>query len=407
MYDLLHGLRIIEGASFIAAPSCGLHLLQLGAEVIRFDMIGGGPDFHRWPRAKGGASFYWEGLNKGKKSIAIDLSRPEGRELAVALVTAPGENAGIFLTNFPADGFLSHERLAARRPDLISVRVMGWPDGTTAVDYTVNCAIGLPAMTGPLDSPEPVNHVLPAWDLLAGATAAYALLAAERHRRATGKGQEVRVPLGDVAMATLGHLGQIAEVTASDADRPRMGNELFGAFGRDFLTRDGKRVMIVAITPRQWTGLLKALDLAEAVAALEAELGVSFGRDEGVRFVHRHRLFPLVEAAVARFDRAELALRLDANDVCWGPYRTLHEALREDPRLSPANPVFAMIDHPSGASYPTPGSAATFTGSARGEPRRAPRLGEHTDEVLASVLGLPDHEIGRLHDLGVVAGPKP
>jgi 2-methylfumaryl-CoA isomerase len=404
MFQLLSGLRIVEGASFIAAPSCGLHLLQLGAEVIRFDMIGGGPDFQRWPRSANGASFYWEGLNKGKKSVALDLSRPEGRELAAALATAPGENAGIFLTNFPASGFLSHERLAARRPDLISVRVMGWPDGTTAVDYTVNCAIGLPAMTGPVDSTAPVNHVLPAWDLLAGATAAFSLLAAERHRRATGRGQEVRVPLGDVAMATLGHLGQIAEVTATGADRPRMGNELFGAFGRDFLTRDGKRTMIVAITPRQWTGLLKALGIEEAVAALEQELGVSFARDEGLRFVHRQRLFPLVEAATARLDLAEVGARLDAHDVCWGPYRTLHEALREDPRLSPANPVFASVTHPSGRAYPTPGSAATFMGATRGEAGPAPRLGQHTDEVLAGVLGLPDHEIARLHDAGLIAG---
>lgn len=118
MYDILKGLRIVEGASFVAAPSCCLHLLQLGAEVIRFDAIGGGPDFHRWPRAKSGASLYWEGLNKGKKSVALDLTRAEGRELALRLATAPGEDAGIFVTNYPADGFLAHARLAALRPDM-------------------------------------------------------------------------------------------------------------------------------------------------------------------------------------------------------------------------------------------------------------------------------------------------
>jgi 2-methylfumaryl-CoA isomerase len=85
MYSLLKGMRVIEGASFVAAPSCALHLAQMGAEVIRFDPIGGGPDFNRWPRVPGGGpSLYWEGLQKGKKSIAIDLGRPEGRELATA-----------------------------------------------------------------------------------------------------------------------------------------------------------------------------------------------------------------------------------------------------------------------------------------------------------------------------------
>lgn len=406
MYDLLRGLRIVEGASFIAAPSCCLHLLQLGAEVIRFDMIGGGPDFRRWPLSEGGASFYWEGLNKGKKSIALDLSRPEGRELARRIATAPGENAGIFVTNYPVEGFLSHARLAALRPDMITVRVMGWPDGTTAVDYTINSAIGIPAMTGPADQTEPVNHVLPAWDLLTGASAAYALLAAERHRRVTGQGQEVRLPLGDIALAAIGHLGQIGEVTASGADRPRMGNELFGAFGRDFLTRDGRRVMIVAISQRQWSGLLKALGIAAAVAAIEQELGVTFAHDEGVRFEHRRRLFPLVEAATAQRPLAELAQAFDAHDVCWGPYRTVKEALAVDPRLSTRNPVFAEVDHASGHRYLTPGAAASFMGSERRPPARAPRLGEHTDEVLADVLRLSSGEIARLHDQGLVAGAR-
>ncbi len=405
MYQLLKGMRIVEGASFIAAPSCGLHLLQLGAEVIRFDAIGGGPDFHRWPRAGGGASFYWEGLNKGKKSIAIDLSRPEGRELAVRLATAPGRNAGIFLSNYPASGFLAHERLTVRRADMITVRVMGWTDGATAVDYTINCAVGIPAMTGPasLDD-DPVNHVLAAWDLLAGATAAYALLAAERYRRETGTGQEVRIPLSDVAMATLGDLGQIAEVSTTGTDRPRVGNELYGAFGRDFTTADGARVMIVAITPRQWTGLLKALDLEQAVRALEAELAVSFAHDEGLRFEHRGRLFPLVERAVGQRMLPDLTRAFDAHEVCWAPYRTVKQALASDRRFSPENPIFAEVDHPSGHRYLTPGSPVSFTASDRAPPPRAPRLGEHTDEVLADVLGLPACEIGRLHDLGLVAG---
>ena len=103
MYGLLKGLTVIEGAAFIAGPSCGLHFAQMGASVIRFDQIGGGPDAGRWPLAPNGASLYWEGLNKGKKSVAIDLSSAEGRELAVALASAPGENAGLFLTNYPVE----------------------------------------------------------------------------------------------------------------------------------------------------------------------------------------------------------------------------------------------------------------------------------------------------------------
>src|SRR5690606_354154 len=111
---------------------------QLGAEVIRIDPIGGGPDFKRWPVTPEGSSLYWEGLNKGKRSVAIDLSKPEGRELALQLITAPGESAGLLVTNFPQKGFLAHDKLAALRPDLITARVAGWSDGESALDYTIN-----------------------------------------------------------------------------------------------------------------------------------------------------------------------------------------------------------------------------------------------------------------------------
>jgi 2-methylfumaryl-CoA isomerase len=403
-YRLLQGMRVVEGAAFVAGPSCGLYLAQMGAEVIRFDNIGGGPDFRRWPLAGNGASLYWEGLNKGKKSVAIDMSSAEGRELAVALATAPGEDGGLFVTNFPVDGFLSWSALSARRADLICLRVMGWADGTPAVDYTVNAAVGVPMMTGPADDPRPVNHVLPAWDLLTGAYAAFALLAAERARQATGEGQEIRVPLSDIAGSTLSHLGQIAEVLESGTDRPRMGNDLFGAFGRDFATRDG-RVIVVAITPRQWKDLVRVLGLQQPVADLEAELGVSFAADEGVRFTHRARLFPLFEAAFAAADMTALKPQFDACGVCWSPYRGLRDALVKGEAPFGNNPVFEEIRHPSGLSYAAAGPAATLSGVARDSLMPAPRLGENTDEVLGALLGIGDLEIARLHDRGVIAGP--
>jgi len=403
-YDLLSGLRVVEGASFIAAPSCCLHMLQMGAEVIRFDPIGGGPDHGRWPKAPGGASLYWEGLNKGKKSIALDLGRPEGRALAQRLAAAPGDAGGLFVTNYPVDGFLSHDKLAAMRSDLISLRVMGWADGRPAVDYTVNAAIGIPMMTGPESLGEaPVNHVLPAWDLLTGAYAAFALLAAERRRRETGAGQEIRLPLADVALMSLGHIGQVAEVVVGGADRPRMGNDLFGAFGRDFPIKDG-RLMVVGLTKRQWTGLIEALDLKAQVAGIEAEAGVSFAADEGLRFVWRDRLNPLFAGAMAGRTEADLGLVFDKLGVCWGPYRTVQSSM-SDPRVwRPESALFEDVAHPSGHTYPTPGPAIDFTGQSRAAPPSAPRLGQHTDEVLAEVLGMASGEIGRLHDAGLVAG---
>ncbi|MDB5447438.1 MAG: L-carnitine dehydratase/bile acid-inducible protein [Phenylobacterium sp.] len=405
MYDLLKGLRVVEGSAFVAGPSCGLYLAQLGAEVIRFDAIGGGPDFNRWPLNASGKSLYWEGLNKSKKSIAIDLSRPEGRELAQRLAAAPGENGGLFVTNFPVSGFLSYDALKALREDLICVRVMGWADGGPAVDYTINAAVGVPLMTGPADDTRPVNHVLPAWDLLTGAYAAFTLVSALMARRATGQGREIRIPLSDIAASTLANLGMTAETKLLGHQRGRMGNELYGAFGRDFVTRDGKRIMLVAITARQWAGILEVLGIAEPVAVIEAELGVAFGKDEGLRFEHRARLMPLFDAAFAGKDLAALTPAFESLGVCWGPYQPLEAALA-DPRLFAGNPVFQELTHPSGERYPAPGPAATIPQDRRGDVRIAPTLGQHTDEVLSELLGLSSGEIARLHDQGLVASAR-
>ena len=403
MYDLLKGLRVVEGSAFVAGPTCGLHLAQMGAEVIRFDNIGGGPDFRRWPLAENGMSLYWEGLNKAKKSVALDLTRPEGREIAQALATAPGEDAGLFVTNFPVDGFLAYETLAKRRADLICVRVMGWANGAQGMDYTINAALGLPLMTGPVDDPRPVNHVLAAWDLLTGAYCAFALVSALLARRRDGQGREVRAPLSDIAAASMANMGFTAETMLTGRQRPRMGNDVYGAFGRDFVTKDGEKLMILCITPRQWSKALEVLGIAGEVAAVEAELGVSFAVDEGLRFTHRARLYPLFERAFAARAAAELAPALEAGGVTWGAYQPMEAAL-EDRRLYKENPLFEAVGHPSGLTYPAAGAMGTIPQDARGHVRPAPRLGEHTDEVLADVLGLSAAEIGRLHDAGVVAG---
>ncbi|MBI1197746.1 MAG: carnitine dehydratase [Phenylobacterium sp.] len=402
MYDLLKGLRVVEGSAFVAAPTCGLYLAQMGAEVIRFDQIGGGPDFRRWPLADNGMSLYWEGLNKAKKSIAIDLARPEGRELAQRLAAAPGDDGGLFVTNFPVDGFLSYERLKALRDDLICVRVMGWADGAQGMDYTINAALGLPDMTGPVGDPRPVNHVLAAWDLLTGAYCAFGLVSALLARMRGGGGREIRCSLSDIGAASMANMGFMAETLFAGHQRPRMGNDVFGAFGRDFTTKDGQKLMLLCITPKQWSKALDVLGIAAEVAAVEAELGVSFAKDEGLRFTHRARLYPLFERAVAAKTAGELTPALDAGGVTWGAYQTLEAAL-EDRRLYKDNPIFETIRHPSGLDYPAPGAMGTIPQDARQAVAPAPRLGQHTDEVLAEVLGMDGAEIARLHDAGIVA----
>lgn len=395
MYDLLAGLSVIEASSFVASPTAGLYCAQMGAEVIRVDQIGGGPDFRRWPVTTANDSLYWENLNRAKKSVALDLGRPEGRELLQELVRATGQ----FITNFPVGGFLSHETLAEGRADLITVRVMGWADGSPALDYTVNNMVGYPMLTGA--GPEPVNHVLPAWDLLSGAYAAFALLAAIQRRSTTGEGGEVRIPLSDVAIGTVANLGGIAETLYSGENRPRLGNAVYGLFGRDFVTGDGQRTMIVVVTPRQWANLIAALELGDAIAAIETERSVSFAKDDGLRFNHRDALYPLFERAIASRTHADLAAAFDAGGIVHSAYRTMLDAV-QDPALVADNPVFGAAENPSGFAYPAAGSFATVPQMERQAPRPAPRNGQHSEEILATRLSLSSGEIARLIDAGIV-----
>ncbi|MFS2012352.1 CoA transferase [Azospirillum sp. CT11-132] len=399
MSSLLSDLRIVEVSAFVAAPLGGMTLAQLGAEVIRIDPIGGHIDYRRWPLAPNGTSLYWTALNKAKRSVALALDKPEGREIAQAIITASGEDAGFLLTNLPASGWMGYEALSAKREDLIMLRLTGNPDGSAAVDYTVNCAGGFPMATG--RGGEPVNHVLPAWDVAAGLYLATGLLAAERHRRRTGRGQEVTVALADVMLATVGNLGYLADVRVNGAVRPPMGNDLYGAYGRDFATADGRRAMVVAISNRQWKALGKATGLGDRLAMIGPLMGVDMD-DEGGRFLARDAISAVLAPWFAARTLAEVEGAFTGTGVLWGPYRDFGQLVAEDARCSIANPLFREIDQPGVGSLLVPGSPLGFPGlGERTDHRPAPRLGQDTEAVLADLLGLPSAEIGRLHDAGI------
>jgi 2-methylfumaryl-CoA isomerase len=407
MNRLLEDLRIVEFSAFVAAPLGGLTMAQFGAEVIRIDPIGGAIDFARWPVTESGASLYWAGLNKAKRSVAIALDKPEGRELARAVATASGPGGGIVLTNLPPLPRLDYASLRAGRDDIILLRLTGNRDGTAAVDYTVNAASGFPLVTGHSDGAggAPVNHVLPAWDIAAGLYLATALLAAERHRSRTGLGQEVVAALSDVMLAMVGHLGYIGDVHINGRARPPIGNDLYGSFGRDFATSDGRRVMIIALTPRQWRALGRATGLADKLAMVGAVMEVDLDTESG-----RYEARDAIAAFIARWcgtkTLAEIAAAFAGTGVLWGPFQDFVELVHDDPRCSPANPLFAQLEQPGIGEYPMPGLPLDFGAAPRQPTRPAPRLGEHTDAVLSQVLGLAAAEIGRLHDAGIVAGPE-
>lgn len=377
---LLSGLRIVELSAFVAAPLAGATLASLGADVIRIDPPGGGIDIDRWPVHEG-KSLYWAGLNQGKRSVTIDTRTDEGREQVTRLITAPGEDAGIVLTNLPVTEWISYARLSKLRPDLVMVVITGDRDGRSAVDYTVNAALGFPWITGPEGHAGPVNHVLPAWDALTGYLAALAILAADRHRRATGKGQLVELSLADVGLSVAGSLGLLGEAVLNEQPRGRFGNHVYGTFGRDFVTRDGRHVMVLALTPRQWGSLGSVTGLADRFRELEQRDGLDLRR-EGDRWRGRHDICALLDEWIGGRDLVEVSAAFEAGGVLWGPYRTFKELVANDPRASLANPMFAEIEHPGLGRYLTAGSPLRFGACAPVPPSPSPSLGQHTDEVL-------------------------
>ncbi|MBX3642986.1 MAG: CoA transferase [Rubrivivax sp.] len=398
----LHGLRVIEFSAFVAAPSAGLALAQLGAEVIRVDPPGGNIDIDRAPRNADGRSLYWANLNRGKRSVEINVRSAEGRALLQQLICAPGDGPAVFLTNLGVDGELSYAALAKQRPDLIMVQLSGSPDGSNAVDYTVNCAAGFPGLTGS-GRDGPVNHVLPAWDVAAGQMLALAVLAAERHWRLSGQGQHVKLALSDVAMATAANLGYLADVELNGTRRRADGNFVYGAYGDSFATADGRHVMVVAITDRQWAALLRATGLQESLPKAAEALGHRLD-SEDARYAARELISTALRPWFAARTLAAIGAAFTDRALLWGPYRDFVQMLAEDPRVSEANPMFRRTLHPGVGDVLTATTPLAFGGAAPLPPGIAPRLGEHTHAVLQQRLGLDDAALQALVRAGAIAG---
>ena len=211
------------------------------------------------------------------------------------------------------------------------------------------------------------------------------------------------IALKDVALAALGHLGMLAEAELGESDRPRYGNYLYGAFGRDFVTHDARRIMVVGLTRQQWSGLLKATELGTEMAALGTRMGRDLD-DEGERFRARREIAAVLDGWISARTLDEIVPLFQEHRVSWGPYRRLRETLASDPDCSTANPMFARIEQPGIGEFLVPGTPFDFGAVPRAHAGRAPLLGEHTDEILLDVLGLTAAEVGRLHDEGIVAG---
>lgn len=393
----LDGLTVVEVSSFVAAPLCGMTLNQLGAEVIRVDPIGGASDVQRWPLSADGTSIYWTGLNKGKRSATIDLRSEDGQALVQRLIV---EGDGIVVTNAAGLSWLSHDVLAAQRPDVIHVQLLGRGDGSTGVDYTVNAGLGYPLVTGPADHAGPINHVLPAWDVCCGLYAALSVVTAVHRRDKSGAGTRISLALEDVALATAANLGLLTEPQVNGTQRERLGNAIYGQYGQDFTSRDGGRFMVVALTKRHFRDLVEVTGTHAAVSALAEALGVDFG-SEGDRYRYQDVLSGLFATWFNDHSADEVTAALSNTTVLFERYRTFAE-VAAGPKVTD-NPLFSRLRQPGLGDYFAPGLPAAFDG-VHPASAPAPALGQDTAEILQRLLGLTTADIERLTDAKTIAG---
>jgi len=203
----------------------------------------------------------------------------------------------------------------------------------------------------------------------------------------------------------VGNLGYIGESTINGRDRPATGNHLYGAYGSEFTTKDGRYAYVVAITERMWSELVKATGTGEAMTAIASVRGANLDKSEGARFEARREITAALAPWFAARTLDEVKAAFADTGVCWGPYQTVTQMLKEDPRATAANPMLAKVQQPGIGSYLAPGTPLDFGAVPRVEPGIAPVLGQHTDEILSGLLGMSDGQIGKLRDDKIVAGP--
>ncbi len=393
----LHGLRVLDLSRVLAGPFCGATLGDLGAEVIKVERPTRGDDTRSWGLRVGETeSTYFNAVNRNKRSVALDLARPEGQALARELALS----SDVVIQNFKAGGAeklgLGCAELQALKPELIYCSISGYdPQGSEAArlgyDLVAQGEAGLMALNGEAGRP-PLKFGVAAVDLFTGMYAAQAIMAALIERGRTHKGRHIQLALFDCGLTLTAYYG--LEALLKGEDPPRYGNAHpsivpYGVFD----ARDGPVIITVGNDDqfrRFCSDVIGRPDLAEA-PRFATNLLRSQNRDE---------LVPLLELEIGRRSRADILSSLAAGGIPGGEVLGLGEALRS-PRAVETGMVTTQ-PHPVAGETHVLGAPFRFDGERRPVQLRPPILGEHSDEVLGEVLGKTAEDLQALKAAGVV-----
>lgn len=403
----LSHIRVLDLSRILAGPWAGQTLADLGAEVIKVERPGLGDDTRGWgppfltdregrPTSE---AAYFLAANRGKKSVTIDFTRPEGQELVRRLAA----DCDIVLENFKVGGLakygLDYASLQAVNPGIIYCSITGFGQtgpyrNRAGYDFLIQGMGGLMSVTGePDDAPGggPVKVGVAIVDIFTGMYAVTSVLAALAHRERTGEGEYIDLALLDVQVATLAN--QATNYLVSGCSPERLGNAHPNIVPYQALATSDGHIILAVGNDGQFARFCTVAGCPEL--ADDERYRTNAGR---VR--NRAELIPVVAELLKQRTRAEWLAALEQAGVPCGPINTIEEVFA-NPQVQ-SRGMCIDVPHKGSGQIPLVGSPMKFSRAPLNDRRPPPQLGEHNDEVLTAMLGLGEDELARLRAVEVI-----
>ncbi|SMH46688.1 CaiB/BaiF CoA transferase family protein [Azospirillum agricola] len=391
----LAGYRVVDLTTFLSGPFCTQILADLGADVVKIETPQGDSSRAIPPHFVGDDSAYYLGINRSKRSLAVDMKQPDGLALVLRLIATADVVVENYRPGVAARLGLDIAALRTERPGLIWASISGfgqtgpWRD-KPAYDMIVQALSGVMSLTGEPGRPA-VRLGIPAGDMVAGMYATIAINAALAERERSGQGRVIDVSMLDCQLAMLSYQSTYALV-AGTVPQPQGARHDSIPTYRSFVARDGRELVVTANTERMWEGLCQGLDRA----ALLSDPRFATAK---LRLANREALWPLLEEAFLARDAADWIAPLDARGVPVALIKTVPEAL-SDARGHGRGMILPLTDA-AGTSIDVVGNPIKFvdeTGLADDPASYPPVLGADAESVLDQWLGLGSADVRKLFD---------